>query len=135
MRNFILAGGVAGCLPFLAAAFSVATDNRVPVKARIASIDRTCEYTASIRRGYGDSLKGDCNLTKTFENMRDHAKGRAMDLKGTARVTLAYMVPGEEHERTGTIELTGRDDEFYTYHYGDVIAVKVDRNDPSKLSR
>jgi hypothetical protein len=135
MRNYLLAGGVVGCLPFLAAAFSVATSNKVPVSARITSIDRTCEYTASLRRGYGDTLKADCNLTKTFETMRDHAKGRAMDLKGTAEVTLSYMAPGEEHERTGTITLTGRDDEFYTYHYGDVIEVKIDKSDPSKISR
>ena len=135
MRNYLLAGGVVGCLPFLVAAFSVATSNKVPVKARIASIDRTCEYTASVRRGYGDTLKADCNLTKTFESMRDHAKDRTRDLKASAKVTLSYMAPGEEHERTGTITLTGRDDEFYTYHYGDMIEVKIDKSDPSKVSR
>ncbi|MBC9034675.1 hypothetical protein IAG41_19985 [Sphingomonas sp. JC676] len=135
MRNYLLAGGVVGCLPFLAAAFSVATSNKVPVKARIASIDRTCEYTAVVRHSYGETLKADCNLTKTFEGMRDHAKDRTRDLKGKAKVTLSYMAPGERYERTGTIELTGRDDEFYTYHYGDVIQVKIDKADPSKVSR
>lgn len=135
MRNYLLAGGMVGCLPFLGAAFSVATSNKVPVKARIASIDRTCEYTTDVRQSYGETIKADCNLTKTFEAMRDHAKDRTRDLKGKAKVTLSYIAPGEQHERTGTIELTGRDDEFYAYHYGDVIEVKVDRKDPSKVSR
>jgi hypothetical protein len=135
MRNYLLAGGVVGCLPFLAAAFSVATSNKVSVKARIASIDRQCDFYSTAPGSNGDPIHADCSLTSTFADMRDKAKGRTRNLKGIAKVTLAYTAPGRGERRTGMIEFTGRDDEFYALHYGDMIDIKVDRNDPSKIAR
>lgn len=106
----------------------------VQTKGMVREVRRTCSFHYERQHSYGESFKDDCSTGPGWENARAHYKGRRLDLKGEAVVTIDYLAPGEGVQRTGTMTFTGRDDAFYALSPGQEVTLSVDRADPSRIS-
>jgi len=104
------------------------------VKARVTTIDRTCDFVettfegkkAVSARGYTDS----CNSTDEWAKVR---KERKKHIAGRATVHVSYIAPADGSIHSGEFKLTGGDDAFYEVKAGDEIEILVSKTDPDKI--
>jgi len=99
-----------------AAAMAGCDGNSVPGTATVLTIDRTCTYVAE-----------DAAHTET-------APGK-MRIVGRETMHVSYASPVDGSTLYGDLHLTGRDDQFYTINSGDKIAIRINKDDPSRIRR
>jgi hypothetical protein len=109
--------------------------NWAEAKATISTIDRTCDFIETTVEDGHKSARGltdSCNSTDEWEKVR--AK-RNKVVSGKAVVHVSYTAPQNGSYQTGELTLTGRDDEFYSLHAGDSVAILVSKADPTRIRK
>ena len=110
--------------------------NYASAKATIYMIDRSCNFTEETRdrdtgrvtevRGFSDS----CSSTDEFAKIRTT---RAKKISGKATVMVNYTSPADGSSQSGSFQITGADDDFYTLKAGDQVDILVSKKDPAKI--
>lgn len=115
----------------------------VRTAATVTTIDRTCEIIESVTRQVDDprggevkleakemtSKTGECRSVAEWEEVRSK-RNKMVD--GTAAIHVSYRAPDGSYQ-TGTVEFTGRDDEFYELKAGDQLDIMVDGENPERI--
>lgn len=118
-----------------------ACGNSVPATAFVTTIDRKCTIveSTSLKDPDGKDVPGSEKEVRTYEgecheidNWQDVKAARAMNLKGRAKIHLSYTGP-DGRSRTGTIDVTGQDSEFYDLKAGDSVGIMVDPDAPDRM--
>ena len=109
--------------------------NYLPVEAEIFRIDRTCGFKiTSVATRAQTSETSSCNDTDEFDKMRDDP-ARSRYVVGSAEIQLSYTAPTDGSHQTGTLKITGRDDEFYSWKAHDKVKILVDKTDLTKIKK
>lgn len=122
---------------------SACGSSKVPVMATVTTIDRVCtiieermnedEDTQKLTRDrkIQTQRKGDCNEVEEWAEVK---RSRSKDVDGTAEIHFVYKGPdGKQH--SGSLNYTGRDDEFYEVKAGDSLPIRVAADDPTRVWR
>jgi hypothetical protein len=118
----------------------------LPAKATVMTIDHECTIVTKYDPSMGaseangikvapvelDQRKGECKSVDEWQEVR---KKRSKDVDGTAAVHVEYQAPQDGSYRTGTLNFTGRDDEFYELKAGDTIDILVAEDDPARIRK
>ena len=118
----------------------------LPAKATVMTIDHECTIIESERKPIDDPrgsgvkldaqtnkiLKGECKSVDEWQEVR---KKRSKKVDGKAAVHVEYQAPQDGSYRTGTLNFTGRDDEFYELKAGDTIDILVAEDDPARIRK
>lgn len=118
----------------------------LPAKATVTLIDRKCEIIETIKhqvedpRGNVVKLQaqemnrktGECKSVDEWAEVR---RKRTKDIQGTATVHVDYQAPQDGATHSGTLNFTGRDDEFYKLNAGDTIDIIVAHDDPARIRK
>ena len=107
--------------------------NTIPVKATVLSIDRTCTFIA--HNDAKTETEEPCSATPEFREFADKGKPRGSRLIGNEVMHLSWTAPADGSMHYGDLKFTGRDDEFYTVNAGDLIAIRIKKDDPSMFRR
>ena len=132
-------------LPLLAPLASCGSSG-LPAKATVMTIDHECTIIESERKPIDDPrgsgvkldaqtnkiLKGECKSVDEWQEVR---KKRSKKVDGTAAVHVEYQAPQDGSYRTGTLNFTGRDDEFYELKAGDTVDILVAEDDPDRIRK
>ena len=125
-------GQLAGIMLFMVGAlFSCArSSNMVSARATVVTIDRTCIFIAQDDRH--SRSEEDCNATPEFRSIADSGN-RSKRVDGKAVIHVVFPSPKDGSTVAADLHFTGREDEFYDLKAGDTVAIRVDRNDPTKI--
>jgi hypothetical protein len=140
MASYSLYGVGGGMLLVAAIGIAgVAEDSHfTPARGEIIRIERRCDFNVTEHEATGRTRmhgeSDDCDTTDEFDKLRDKAASGRKTVSGRATVHLSYRSP-DGQSRFGEIALTGRDDEFYRWHRGDTVAIKIDQRDPQHIKR
>ncbi|MFL6734964.1 MAG: hypothetical protein ACJ8EY_09745 [Sphingomicrobium sp.] len=117
----------------------------LPAKATVVTIDHECVIIESTGRSVDDprgggqinasemrTTKGECKSVDEWAEVR---KKRNKKVDGTAAVHVEYRAPQDGSFRTGTLNFTGRDDEFYELKAGDTIDIVVAKDNPDRIRK
>ena len=134
---YSLRGAVVAMIFFAAAGVYSAVDrntNYAAAKGTVYLIDRKCNMTETTTdedgRTTARAMTDDCNSVDEWETVREK---RSKLVSGKAVVQVSYTAPQNGSAQIGTLEFTGRDDEFYELNAGDPIDILVSKDDPSKI--
>lgn len=131
------------CLTILVCGMVAGCTNWSPTDAMVTSIDRTCMIVESRQRGSMTDRSGKerpVSEKRTYEGRCDEVDGwaeekskRSMRIDGKAAIHLSYTGP-DGKARTGTINVTGRDPQFYDVTTGGMVRIRVDSDNPDHIS-
>lgn len=112
------------------------TTNFHAVEGEVIRISRTCTFNVTSTSDDGrktmTSKDDSCNATNEFSHARiDHEK-RGRKIVGKAKLTVSYDAP-EKTGQLGIVEVSGKDDVFYTVKKGDKVKLLVSKADPEKI--
>ena len=115
------------------AALAGCDSNTIPVKATVLSIDRTCTFiTRDAAKTESDEP---CSTTPEFREFADKGKLGKERLIGNEVMHLSWTAPADGSMHYGDLKFTGRDDEFYTVNAGDLMDIRIKKDDPSMFRR
>lgn len=112
------------------------TTNFHAVEGEIVRITRTCSFSVTSTGDDGRKTvtneQNSCNSTNEFDQAKIDHKKRGRKIVGTAKLTVSYDVP-ERADQLGIVQVSGKDDVFYTVKKGDKVKLLVSKADPEKI--
>ncbi|MEO7786735.1 MAG: hypothetical protein ABIR77_02775 [Sphingomicrobium sp.] len=115
-----------------AAALAGCDGNSVPATAIVVTIDRMCTFIAEDPTH--TKSEEECGATPEFRALADKGVPKRK-IEGHETMHVTYVSPVDGSTLVGDLHLTGRDNQFYTVNAGDQIAIRIKKDDPTRIRR
>lgn len=106
------------------------------VEGEIVRITRMCSFyvttTGENGRKKVTSEQDGCNATNEFAQAKIDHKKKGRKIVGTAKLTVSYDL-AQHADQLGMVEVSGKEDAFYTVKKGDRVKLLVSKDDPEKI--
>ena len=113
----------------------------VPIDARVIEIDRECgidTYAPAPDGGKGELVgqsRGSCIGVNGWTAIRAMPHDRRQPVEGTATMRFAYTSPVDGSSRTGSLNFTGQDREFYDWDFGETVTLLAHKKKHDRFRR